>query len=167
MNQILCLGSVAAHVFRSGPPLAPDAVFYPLLLRGLTVGECVPANQVHLEWITSFVGDPLYRLPLNPEPDSSPPRIDPARVRAYRYVTAGGDKAVWISLDLGAEGHPEVAQMRVTAGDQTAVCQTFEGRPYVSLIRTEAVDRGPWHIELLDPYGNRTEAGEWRPGAGN
>ncbi len=135
-----------------------DGVLYPMLLRGFSVGECLLASQIHLEWITTFVGDPLYRLPLDPGPDRRPPEATARAVRTYRYLTPDGGRAVWISVDLASSpGSPEVAQMRVTAGDQVGTCQTFEGRPYVSLARTEEVDRGPWRIELLDPYGNRGE----------
>ncbi|GAB4260207.1 MULTISPECIES: hypothetical protein [Deferrisoma] len=133
-----------------------DEILYPLLLGGYTAGEALLANQIHLEWITTFVGDPLYRLPPAAEPDRTPPAV--AGVRTYRYLTDEGRKAVWVAVDLDQTGGPEVAQMRITAGDQVALCQTFEARPYASLERTDAVDRGPWRIELLDAYGNRSEA---------
>ncbi len=140
-----------------------DEILYPLLLRGYTVGEALLANQMHLEWITTFVGDPLYRLPREPDPDTRPPAIAPGGVRTYRYLTEEGKKALWVAVDLDPTRGPEVAQMRLTAGDQTAVCQTFEARPYVNMFRTDAVDRGPWKIELIDPYGNRSEV-EWKGG---
>jgi len=139
-----------------------DEILYPLLLRGYTVGEALLANQMHLEWITTFVGDPLYRLPRTPEPDTRPPTIASGGVRTYRYLTEEGKKALWVAVNLDQTRGPEVAQMRLTAGGRTAVCQTFEARPYVSLLRTDAVDRGPWKIELLDPYGNRSET-VWNP----
>ncbi|WP_025321601.1 hypothetical protein [Deferrisoma camini] len=152
----------AARVYNGAPHIHDkswwdDEILYPLLLRGYTVGEALLANQMHLEWITTFVGDPLYRLPSEPEPDTRPPSIASGGVRTYRYLTEEGKKALWVAVDLDQTRGPEVAQMRLTAGDQTAVCQTFEARPYVSLLRTDAVDRGPWKIELLDPYGNRSE----------
>ncbi len=134
-----------------------DEILYPLLLRGYTVGEALLANQTHLEWITTFVGDPLYRLPSEPEPDTRPPSIASGGVRTYRYLTEEGRKALWVAVDLDQTRGPEAAQMRLTAGEQTVVCQTFEARPYVTLLRTDAVDRGLWKIELMDPYGNRSE----------
>ncbi len=135
-----------------------DAVLYPLLLDGYTAGEALLANQVHLEWITAFVGDPLLRFPVNPREDRDPPRAGPDRVRVYRYLTDEGRRAEWVWVDLApGPDRPEVAQMRVTAPDGSrAVCPTFEGRPRARWIRTEAVDRGPWTVELVDPYGNRT-----------
>ncbi len=158
----------AARVYRGAPHIHDkswwdDGILYPLLLRGYTVGEALLANQIHLAWITSFVGDPLYRLPPVPEPDGQPPRIVPDRVRTFRYVTEQGRKALRVSVDLATEGGPEVAQMRITAGSQTAVCPTFEARPHVNLLRTRAVDRGLWEIEFIDPYGNRSET-SWRAG---
>ncbi len=158
----------AARVYRGAPHIHDkswwdDEILYPLLLRGYTAGEALLANQIHLGWVTSFVGDPLYRLPPVPEPDGQPPRIAPAGVRTFRYVTEQGRKALRVSVDLATDGGPEVAQMRITAGDQTVVSPTFEARPRVSLLRTRAVDQGPWKVELLDPYGNRSEV-TWEAG---
>ncbi|GAB4283054.1 MAG: hypothetical protein Kow0092_37980 [Deferrisomatales bacterium] len=140
-----------------------DLTFYDCLLGGSTLGECWFMNQIHLEWVTSFVGDPLYRLPLEPEKDRVPPRLPAQDSVHFRQLEgADGGSAVWARADLatGPQGI-EVAQMRLTPlegeGGDGALCQTFEGRPYTSLGPPAQVLGRRWRLELLDPYGNRSE----------
>ena len=73
----------AAHVYNGAPHIHnkswwDDTVLYPALMSGYTLGEALFANQLHIGWITTFIGDPLLRysqayktsdnrLPVNPE----------------------------------------------------------------------------------------------------
>lgn len=134
-----------------------DRLLYPMLLAGEPLGAVLLANQIHLEWVTSFVADPLYRLPPVALEDHTPPEVVWARdVRSFVRAGTGGEEAVWVRVDLPqAPNSPEVAQMRLTSDGTTALCQTFEARPYALLGRPEEVFGKEWTLELLDPYGNR------------
>jgi hypothetical protein len=156
----------AARVYQGAPHIHDkswwdDQVLYPCLLRGKTLGECLLANQVHLEWISTFVGDPLYRLPEKTMKDTRPPEFDWDRdVQVLEYRGAKGQKGVWARVDLHSTvAAPEVAQMaaRREGGGLQHLCQTFEGVPYTLLGSPEEAYGKVWQIELLDPYGNRTQ----------
>jgi hypothetical protein len=154
----------AAKVYRGAPHIHnkswwDDEVLYPALFKGATMGEALLLNQVHLGWIATFVGDPLYRMPAVQRMDNTTPRFDPRRdVRTWIARNEQGDKEVWLSVDLGSSpAAPETAQLRAIApGGAVAICPTFEARPSARLGSTKDACGVTWQIELLDPFGNRS-----------
>lgn len=163
LAQGVTVAAAAARVYHGAPHIHDkswwdDAVLYPLLLKGKTVGEALLANQLHLEWITAFVGDPLYRLPTEPRRDHDAPVFDPVRsIRVEVHRGSEGARAAWLQVDLGGTpGRPEVAQLRATdPNGRIALCETFEGRPWAMLGPPEASCSRPWRVETVDPYGKR------------
>jgi hypothetical protein len=97
----------AAHVYNGAPHIHnkswwDDTVLYPALMSGYTLGEALFANQLHIGWITTFVGDPLlrfsqayktsdHRLPVNPEHN--------VRFRTT-CPSPGGQIGLWRDMDL-------------------------------------------------------------------
>ncbi len=148
----------AAQVYKGAPHIHnqswwDDEIFYPLLFQGVSLGEALLMNQVHLGWITTFVGDPLYRLPRTPgEPLAL--RFDPERDVALRIVK-GESKEVWLAVDLGGTPTaPQVAQLRAVAEDgRIVVCPTFETRPTVKLGAEKEVCGATWQVDVMDPFG--------------
>jgi hypothetical protein len=135
-----------------------DELLYPFLLRGKSLGEAWLLNQVHLGWIATFVGDPLYRLPAVAAKDESPPRFDPQRnIQVWLKDDKNEGKQVWLTVDLGSTpANPETAQLRAkTSEGDEALCQTFEARPYAKLGTKEDECGRTWQVETIDPYGNR------------
>ena len=148
------LGNGAPHIHNQS--WWDDEILYPALFKGVSLGESLLMNQVHLGWIATFVGDPLYRLPTVPRRAEEGPRFDPARDVAILTVK-GENKDVWLTVDLGSTAAaPRVAQLRAVAEDGRAVvCPTFEARPYVKLGRAKDVCGGQWRVEVIDPFGKR------------
>jgi hypothetical protein len=138
-----------------------DNILYPFLLKGRTIGEALLMNQAHLGWITTFVGDPLYRLPISEIKDEAAPQFNPARdVKFWVQKEPNGEKEVWIVIDLrSSPSSPEIAQMRAISSDGSeALCQTFESRPYAKLGTLKNVCSHAWRVELIDPFGHRFSA---------
>lgn len=138
-----------------------EAVFYPALREGRPVGEILLSNQIHMGWITSFVGDPLYRLP--PEPQKPGGLIGltwDKNVRVAQARDAERGKGYLVMADLGASAHePRLAQMRlgrVAAEENGAkhVFERFASRPCVFVPKREVRKGEPWRLELMDPFGN-------------
>lgn len=165
-SQGVTMTAGVARVYKGAPHIHnkswwDDEIFYTFLLRGKDLGECLLMNQIHLEWITTFVGDPLFHLPIDFDRD----RIAPALKNDNQvYVTklprnSGNKVGVFVDLSSSSE-RPEVAQMRLIPVSNTkysgAVCQTFESRPYVVIDTTELNKTGSWNLELIDPYGNKS-----------
>lgn len=138
-----------------------EEVFYTCLLRGFPMGEVLLANQIHLSWITSFVGDPLYRLPMETQ---HPLALAGLTWEKNVRVTPGRDPAkgkgwlVIVDLETSASD-PRVAQMRLgpVYGDaQTAKefgFERFSSRPVVFVPREAVHDTDLWRVELMDPFG--------------
>lgn len=150
----------AAKVYKGAPHIHnkswwDDEILYPFLLRGKTLGEALLMNQVHLGWIATFVGDPLYRLPSTPS-EAPPPRFDPERDVEIRLEKDEGQQ-VWLSVDIGSTpAAPQAAQLRAVAEDGVAaVCPTFEARPSVKLGPSKDVCGSTWQVEVIDPFGRR------------
>ncbi|NLW81394.1 MAG: hypothetical protein GXY42_06940 [Desulfovibrionales bacterium] len=138
-----------------------EEVFYTCLLRGFPMGEVLLANQIHLNWITSFVGDPLYRLPMETQ---HPPALAGLAWDKNVRVTPGRDPAkgkgwlVIVDLETSASD-PRVAQMRLgpVYGDAQTVTEfgfeRFSSRPFVFVPREAVHDTDLWRVELMDPFG--------------
>jgi hypothetical protein len=151
----------AAQVYRGAPHIHnkswwDDEILYPFLLKGESLGEALLMNQVHLGWIATFVGDPLYGLPTVPGRDEDGPRFDSERDVELRFAKGEG-KEVWLNVDLGGTpAAPKVAQLRAVTGDgREVVCPTFEAQPYVKMGAAKEVCGATWQVEVLDPFGRR------------
>jgi hypothetical protein len=163
LAQGVTVVAAAARVYHGAPHIHDkswwdDSVLYTLLLKERTIGEGLLANQFHLEWITAFVGDPLYRLPATPQKDERAPDFAPhGDVRVEVHRGSKGERAAWLRVDLiERRSQPEVAQLRAVGPEgREARCETFEGRPYVMLGTPGESCGRRWRVETLDPYGNR------------
>lgn len=148
------VGSGAPHIHNQS--WWDDEILYPALFQGVSLGESLLMNQVHLGWISTFVGDPLYRLPKAPQKDETGPRFDPVKDVALQLVK-GESKEAWLAVDLGSTpARPQVAQLRaVSPTGEAAVCATFEARPRVKLGAAKEVCGATWQVEVIDPFGQR------------
>ncbi|WP_092372612.1 hypothetical protein [Desulfomicrobium apsheronum] len=138
-----------------------EAVFYPALREGRPVGEILLSNQVHMGWITSFVGDPLYRLPPEPQkPGGLTGLTWDKNVRVAQARDAERGKGYLVMADLGSSAHePRLAQMRlgrVAAEENGAkhVFKRFASRPCVFVPKREVRKGEQWRLELMDPFGD-------------
>ncbi len=164
LNMGVTVTAGAGRVYHGAPHIHnkswwDDNILYPFLLKGKTIGEILLMNQIHLGWITTFVGDPLYSLPAHPTIDTVSPDFDKQKDVHYIIQKDGeGQKELWLRVDLeNSPASPETAQLVATSEKGTEKsCQTFEARPYVNLGRLEEASKGRWHLELIDPYGNRS-----------
>jgi hypothetical protein len=142
-----------------------EDVLFSLLLKGRPVGEILLANQIHLNWITSFVGDPLYRLPTEPQ---QPPALADltwetnVRVKTMRDPQQG--RGYLVMADLGASASdPRVAQMLLRparSGSKSASefrFDRFSSRPVVFVPKQESRKSELWRMEFVDPFGHRME----------
>jgi hypothetical protein len=142
-----------------------EDVLYPLLLKGRPMGEILLANQIHLNWITSFVGDPLYRLPADPQRPPALPGLtwkNHVRVKTTRDAQQGKGYLVMVDLEASAS-EPRVAQMRLTPAQKGEGAasefrfERFSSRPVVFVPKKEVLNSKVWKMELMDPFGQRIE----------
>lgn len=138
-----------------------EAILYPALREGRPVGEILLSNQVHMGWITSFVGDPLYQLPLAPQkPGGLTGLTWEKNVRVAPVRDAERGKGYLIMADLGSSAHePRLAQMRLgriaaEGKGETHVFERFASRPCVFVPKGEVRKGDSWRLELMDPFGN-------------
>ncbi len=157
----------AAWVYRGAPHIHnksfwDDAVLYPAILNGKTVGEALLMNQAHLEWITCFVGDPLLQLPEKPveiPEKQAPENID---ITLTRLPETYGDRKTAICADLktGSQ-YPKIAQMKArpvkNAAGISYVSETFNAVPCV-IVDNDIIDRHDhWTLSFIDPFGREME----------
>jgi hypothetical protein len=139
-----------------------EDIFYAFLTKGRTIGEVLLMNQIHLGWVTTFVGDPLLGFPRKPtKPDEFPGLtwdgdID---VRPTRFLEFGN--GFLVIADMGSTPQtPRVAQMRMfPAGtgynpDTAFIFERFSSRPHVFIPSSRAEKGALWTLELIDPFGN-------------
>jgi hypothetical protein len=174
-NEYLRQGvTVTAGSARVDPRVTPhihnhsfwdEDILCPLLLEGRPVGEILLANQIHLNWITSFVGDPLYRLPLESQ---RPPALKgltwERNVRVETIRNPQHAKGYLVMADIEASfSEPRVAQMRLTPVRSCLKAtseyrfERFSSRPFVFVPINEAMGTEIWKIELIDPFGQRID----------
>lgn len=166
--------TITAGAARVAPKVTPhihnqsfwdEEVLYPNLLKGRPMGEILLMNQIHLGWITSFVGDPLYSLPSAPQrPQALPALSWDKNVRVSAVNDPEQGKGYLVMAELGATfEEPRLAQMRMVRKDAgaddnaTHAFQRFSSRPYVFISRRDARESGVWKMELMDPFGNKAE----------
>jgi len=141
-----------------------EGILYPFLRQGYPVGEILLMNQIHMAWLTSFVGDPLYRLPKDPPRPTALPELDweaNVTVKSIRNPEMGNGYLVMADLESTPEA-PRVAQMRMYRqgrGEQEGeayVYERFSSRPFVFIPKSQGRAGGEWVMELMDPFGNRS-----------
>lgn len=138
-----------------------ENILYHYLLKGYPMGEILLMNQVHMGWITSFVGDPLYRLPVTPD---QPPNLlglsweHNVRIAPGKIPDLGRGYFIIADLETSASV-PRVAQMRLRHDglDKDYVFERFAAKPYVFVTSQDAKKSGKWQMELMDPFGQRVK----------
>ena len=142
-----------------------ENIFYPYLVKGYPVGEILLMNQSHLAWITSFVGDPLYRLPKNPS-EPLPFAKDMSwdkNVSVFSWRDRDLGRGLLVMVDVGSTaGEPRLAQMKLETENATSenvefVFERFSSRPYVFVPLKAVQKQRRWRMILLDPFGHRSE----------
>ena len=150
----------AAKVYRGAPHIHnkswwDDEILYPALMKGKTLGEAWLMNQVHLGWITTFVGDPLYEVPLTKSFDKKAPSSFGAERDVSVRIDKDENKVVWLSVDLGNSSTIErMAQLKVVSADGVkVVSSTFNSRPTVNLGEAGNACGAGLRVEVVDPFG--------------
>jgi hypothetical protein len=135
-----------------------DDILYPFLLKGKTIGEILLMNQIHLGWITTFIGDPLYHLPQDVETDQIEPYFNPNLDIHYSVQNVEGkNPALWVRLNLhNTSASPETAQLRITTPDgNESLCHTFDSSPIVMIDDAKEICNQLVKVEVMNPYGNK------------
>jgi len=154
--------ALSAHGAHDTSGTWPDEqVFYHHLLRGYELGECFLMSTVYLDWVLSFVGDPLYRPDLRlTVPDTTPPRVAAAADIAIEVQPADGRYWARLRPKLATSPeNPEMADIAVAAwrgpeAKQTASDWRFSRRPTVVLPDLEPDSTYHYDLVLTDPCGN-------------
>ena len=134
-----------------------DEILYPFLLKGRTLGEVLLMNQAHLGWITTFLGDPLYRVEQGKQKDQIAPIFDPSSDVDYKILTnQEKGQELWIRIHLrNTPLNPETSQLRVDIGNGKKIrCQTFDASPKLLVGNPIDVCGRTVKAEFLDPFGN-------------
>ncbi|OQY23106.1 MAG: hypothetical protein B6I37_06070 [Desulfobacteraceae bacterium 4572_35.2] len=150
----------AARVYRGAPHIHnkswwDDDIFYPALLQGKTLGESWLMNQIHLGWITTFVGDPLMAFPQKISLPDQPLQFDPNHDVVIRAIeNAQGNDDIWLQVKLNSTAaSPNVAQLQaVSENGEKFVSPTFDSLPTVCLGGTSVCGQR-WSLTLMDPFG--------------
>jgi hypothetical protein len=135
-----------------------DEILYPFFMRGRTLGEALLMNQAHLEWITTFVGDPLYCLAQAKGKDEVAPLIDRNRdVHFFIQKGIAGNSEVWMQIELkNTPEAPETSQVKVIFdGRDEIISQTFEAMPYAKIGKPKDSCGHIIRLEITDPCFNR------------
>nr|WP_320114294.1 hypothetical protein [uncultured Desulfuromonas sp.] len=149
----------AAQVYHGAPHIHnrswwDDDIFYPALLQGKTLGEAWLMNQIHLGWITTFIGDPLMMWAGGKTRNDIPLKIDQNEDVTLRVVKDDNNhEQVWLQVDLHSTAkNPQVAQVQaVSAKGERVVSSTFDARPAVCLGEKGAI-AGNWTLTVMDPF---------------
>lgn len=156
----------AAKVYRGAPHIHnkswwDDDIFYPALLNGKTLGEAWLMNQVHLGWITTFVGDPLMKWAGEHAASPRPLKFDADKDVRFKVMKGEkGEDEVWVQVDLQSTANePQVTQMQAISEDGTSfTCNTFEALPYINLGDSDDVCKSNFKVETIDPFGESYSA---------
>ncbi|WP_321532683.1 hypothetical protein [uncultured Desulfuromonas sp.] len=152
----------AAQVYHGAPHIHnrswwDDDIFYPALLQGKTLGEAWLMNQIHLGWITTFVGDPLMVWAGGKARHDTPLKIDQNKDVSLRVEKdENNNKQVWLQVDLHSTAdQPKVAQLHAVSilGKDLPIL-TFDAKPTLCLGSQKEVD-GEWLLTLMDPFGQQ------------
>ena len=161
-----------------------DQVFFHHLMRGYELGETLLMSGIYLDWLQSWVGDPLYRpAQHDTAPDTTPPRVasrddiavtlgkaDGGGRRGRLQLARGGQTGSALSggcyfarlrptLAAGRD-NPEMTDIAVTvwtspAGKRTVAEWRFSRRPRIVVPDLKPNTLYHYDLVLTDPYGNR------------
>jgi len=156
------VSALSAHGAHDTSGTWPDEqVFYHHLLRGYELGECFLMSTVYLDWLLSFVGDPLYKPDLRlTAPDTAPPRVAAASDIAIEVQPADGRYWARLRPKLAVTPeNPEMTDIAVSAwrapeAKQTASDGRFSRRPVAVLPDLDPDATYHYDLVLTDPCGN-------------
>jgi len=154
--------ALSAHGAHDTSVTWPDEqVFFHHLLRGYDLGECFLMSTVYLDWLLSFVGDPLYKPDLRRTVrDEAPPRVAAASDIAIEVQPADGRYWARFRPKLATTpDNPEMTDIAVACwrspdARQTASDWRFSRRPAAVLTALEPDATYHYDLVLTDPYGN-------------
>jgi hypothetical protein len=161
MNKGVTITLGAARVYEGAPHIHnkswwDDDILYKAFTQGKTIGEALLINQTHLGWIASFIGDPLYRLPVK-KIRMTPPDLKIEEIQMISLPSRPKEIALAIRLKTDLF-HPQMAQMKIkNKASMEYICSTFERRPYVILKKEDVKSKEPWQLSLIDPFGRETQ----------
>ncbi|HUW32320.1 MAG TPA: hypothetical protein VM223_11975 [Planctomycetota bacterium] len=91
-----------------------DRVLFHHLFRGYDLGECLLMSTFYLDWVTGYVGDPLYRPNvLVNKPDTTPPAVDDRGAQAEILPAKDSYCAILRAALKQTPQNPEMAEMAV------------------------------------------------------
>ena len=132
------------------------------LFRGRDLGECFLRSTYHVNWSISLVGDPLYHPDLNQTTiDTSLPDADPGKIRVDLSPAMEHYAAVIRVPIVNTPKNPEVSVLKIAYSKvganatQESCTDIYSTEPYVYLRNLEPETRYFYHVELIDPYGNK------------
>lgn len=160
--------SAAGAPAYSGGPHITNATFWDnrillkYLFNGRDLGECFLLSTMYVNWSTSLTGDPLMRAHLRETAiDQIPPR--PAGAPRVTFTTEFGAATAHVEVDLAdSADNPELALLKVKARDAhgvgtTGISTLYSRRPKVDVAGLKTGTAYTLTMDLVDPYGNRTE----------
>ena len=140
-----------------------DRILFHHLFRGYQLGESLLMSTFYLDWVTAYVGDPLYRPNvLENTPDTTPPALE-GPITAELLPAKDSYCAVMRVALQQTPGNPEMAEMKVeyaaqgTQTDATAWCWRFSARPQVVLRNLKPGTTCHYTATFTDAYGNATQ----------
>ena len=140
-----------------------DRVLFHHLFRGWELGESLLMSTIYLDWVTGYVGDPLYRPNLREtKPDTTPPAVQVPGIAA-EVLPAKDCYCAVLSAELRqTPENPEMAEMTAEYGwageqKQTAWGWRFSARPHVVLRGLKPGSTCDYSLTLTDAYGNATK----------
>lgn len=160
--------SAAGAPAYSGGPHITNASFWDnrillkYLFNGRDLGECFLLSTIYVNWSTSLIGDPLMRAHLRETTiDQTPPR--PAGEPRVTFATEFGNATAHVEVALkDSFDNPEMALLKVTARDvhgveTTSISPLYSRRPRANVAGLKTGTPYTFIMELVDPYGNRTD----------
>ena len=140
-----------------------DRIFYYHLFRGYELGEVLLMSTTYLDWVTAYIGDPLYRPNvLVNKPDTTPPALDGPI--AVEVLPAKDSYCAILTAKLKqTPSNPEMAEMAADYGadrNKTNVTSNwrFSAQPHVILTGLKAGSTCYYTVHLSDGYANATKA---------
>ena len=141
-----------------------DPILFYHLFRGYQLGECLLMSTYYLDWVTAYIGDPLYRPNvLENKPDSTPPIIEKQAIVA-EILPAKDSYCALVTVPLRqSPANPEMAEISAVYSapgqpEQTAQSWRFSVGPRVILCDLKPSAAYRYTVTLTDPYGNASQA---------
>jgi len=140
-----------------------DRVLFHFLFRGWDLGEGLMSSTFYLDWVTGFVGDPLYRPELKATvADTTPPALAPPGLKVEVLPARDSYCAILSAVLVQSPAEPEVAETRAEYGKARAPRRSawswrFSARPQVILRDLEPGSTCEYSVAFIDAYGNATK----------